>query len=195
MSENYFCVFGEASAAPRWGGHPRRDIFHGRVNHEQDIIVHFSHDEGSAVQKRAQGKQGLIFGSVGRGTLESLLMSAHVQPSPLLLSVPTSFSSRRHDRAVRAAEHRAVRCRSEARSNRSGTVTIASECPLTTVRLGLYSFPTLSSSLRVHRPSRRPPVQDDCKQVQSFPALTATHSPLFSNFVPLSRYLDDNDQH
>jgi hypothetical protein len=147
-------------------------IFHGRVNHEQDIVVHFSYAEGSAVQKRAQGKQGPIFGSVGSGTLESSLMSAHVQPSALLLSVPTKFSSRRHDRAARAAEHRAVRCKSEARSNRSGT--IASECPPATVRLGLYSFPTLFSSVRVHRPSRRPPVQDDCKQVQFLPA------PLFS---------------
>jgi hypothetical protein len=163
-------------------------IFHGRVNHEQDIVVHFSYAEGSAVQKRAQGKQGPIFGSVGSGTLESSLMSAHVQPSALLLSVATSFSSRRHDRAARAAAHRAVRCKSEARSNRSGT--IASECPPATVRLGLYSFPhpffigSCSSSF---------PATTGTRRLQASPI--PSRSPLFSNFVPISRSLDDNDQH
>jgi hypothetical protein len=47
------------------GADTLNEIFHGRVNHEQYIVVYFSHAEGSAVKKRAQGKQRPIFGSAG----------------------------------------------------------------------------------------------------------------------------------
>jgi hypothetical protein len=81
------------------------------------------------------------------------------------------------------------------RSKRSGTT--ASERPLAK----LYSFPTsfpqlstiassslLFSSLRAHRPLPRPPVRDDCEQIRSLPALTATP---FLPFTRVSRPLLD----
>ena len=48
-------------------------------------------------------------------------------------------------------------------------------------RSNCIAFPPLFSSraLGVHHPSPQPPVQDDCKQIQSLPAITATLSPQF----------------
>jgi hypothetical protein len=105
---------------------------------ERHVVSHFSNAERSAVQKRAQGEHGAInhdrlwFGR--QQNLESLLMwsmvsavscgTRSVQRDPFVCTqVEASFSSRRDDRAVKAAEHEW----SEARSNRGGTT--ASERP------------------------------------------------------------------
>lgn len=79
------------------------------------------------------------------------------------------------------------------RSKRSGTT--ASERPLAKLYSFLTSFPQLFtiasllfSSLRAHRPLPRPPVQDDCEQIQSLPALTPTP---FLPFTRVSRHFLD----
>jgi hypothetical protein len=103
----------------------------------------------------------IVFVSAGSETPESLLMSINYSPATaqcgrfVWTHAKTSFSSRRHDRAARPAEHWA--------GNQSGTT--ASERPPAT-RSGTV-FPPFFYRFRVHRPSPRPPVQDDCKQVHS----------------------------